>query len=162
MYKHMSMMNEDYERALEAANREYEDLLEQRALLDVRIARLAQSIGSLTRLCGYIPVPKWGLTEACRMVLKSTGYPLTPVEIRTQLEAIGLDMSRYTNDLAVIHTTIKRLAKSGEVKFVPRGYDEPGYQWTSQGQRTAASASIRGRAPASSQDKKRAKARREK
>jgi hypothetical protein len=151
------MATDDYKRALEAANREYEDLLEQRASLDVRIARLAQSIGSLTRLCGYIPAVKWGLTEACRMVLQSAGYALTPVEIRAQLEAMGLDMSRYTNDLAVIHTTLKRLTKSGEAKFVPRGYNEPGYQW----ERTAAASSSRRRASASFQNEKRAKTRRE-
>ena len=123
------MATNEYKRALEAARREYEDLLDQRESLDTRIARLAQSIGSLMRLCGYAPTAPWGLTEACRMVLKSAEYPLTPVEIRDQLEAMGIEISCYTNNLAVIHTTLKRLTKAGEASYMPRGYDEPGYQW---------------------------------
>jgi hypothetical protein len=144
---------DDYKRALEAACREYEELLKHRATLDARIAQLAQSIGSLTRLCGYVPTVQWGLTEACRMVLMSAGHALTAVEIRAQLEAMGIDMSRYTNDLAVIHTTLKRLAKSGEAKFVPRGYDETGYQW---GKKSVLPL-IRKSAPNASKGKKRAK-----
>jgi len=123
------MTTDDYKRALEAACREYEDLLKQRAALDTRIAQLAQSVGSLTRLCGYVPTVSWGPTEACRMVLKAAGHALTAAEIRAQLGAMGIDLSRYTNDLAVIHTVLKRLTESGEAKFVPRGWDKPGYQW---------------------------------
>jgi hypothetical protein len=123
------MTAEDYKRALNVACREYETLLQQRAALEARIAQLAQTIGSLTRLCGYVPTVPWGLTEACRMVLKAAGHPLTAVEIRDQLDAMGMDMSRYTNDLAVIHTILKRLTQSGEAKFVPRALDKPGYRW---------------------------------
>ena len=123
------MATEDYKRALNAACREYETLLQQRASLDARIAQLVQTIGSLTRLCGYVPTVPWGLTEACRMVLRAAGHPLTAVEIRDQLDAMGIDMSRYTNDLAVLHTILKRLTQSGEAKFVPRALDKPCYRW---------------------------------
>ena len=123
------MSAEDYKRALNVACREYETLVRQRAALEARIAQLAQTIGSLTRLCGYSPTVPWGLTEACRMVLKAAGHPLTAVEIRGQLDVMGVDLSRYTNDLAVIHTVLKRLTQSGEAKFVPRALDKPGYRW---------------------------------
>lgn len=118
-----------YRRALDEATREYETLTKQRAELDQRIAHLAQSIGHLTRLCGLVPTVPWGLTDACRMVLKAAGHPLSAVEVRAQLEALGFDLSRYTNDLAAIHTILKRLTESGEARFVPRAWEKPGYQW---------------------------------
>ena len=120
---------DDYKRALDSASREYEELTKQRADLDVRIAQLTQSIGNLTRLCGYVPTVPLGLTDACRMVLKAAGHPLTALEVRAQLEAMGMDMSRYTNDLSAIHTILKRLSESGETTFVPRGWAKPAYRW---------------------------------
>jgi len=119
----------DYQRALDAACREYETLTKQRAELDGRIAQLAQTIGSLTRLCGYVPTVPMGLTEACRMVLKAAGHPLTALEVRAQLDAMGVDLSKYSSDLSAIHTVLKRLTKSGEATFVARGWDKPGYRW---------------------------------
>jgi hypothetical protein len=120
---------EDYQRALESACREYETLTRQRADLDGRIAQLTQTIGSLTRLCGYVPTVPMGLTEACRMVLKAAGHPLTALEVRAQLDAMGIDLSKYSSDLSAIHTVLKRLTQSGEATFVARGWDKPGYRW---------------------------------
>jgi len=120
---------DDYKRALDSACREYEAITKQRADLDERIAQLTQSIGNLTRLCGYVPTVPLGLTDACRTVLKAAGHPLTALEVRAQLEAMGIDLSKYTNDLAAIHTVLKRLNESGQVTFVPRGWDKPGYRW---------------------------------
>jgi hypothetical protein len=118
-----------YRGALDEAVREYETLTKQRADLDLRIAQLAQSIGTLTKLCGLVPTVPWGLTDACRMVLKAAGHALTAVEVRTQLSAMGFDLSRYSNDLAAIHTILRRLNESGEAEFVPRAWEKPGYQW---------------------------------
>jgi hypothetical protein len=123
------MTTDDYKRALDSACREYESATKQRAELDTRIAQLTQSIGNLTRLCGYTPTVPLGLTDACRMVLKAAGHPLTALEVRAQLEAMGVDLSKYSSDLAAIHTILKRLSESGQVTFVPRGWDKPGYRW---------------------------------
>jgi hypothetical protein len=122
-------MSEEYRHALDAASREYQQLAQQRAELDRRMAQLAQTIGSLNRLCGYTPTVGVGLTDACRMVLNAAGHPLTAVEVRQQLEAMGFDVSKYSNDLAPIHTVLKRLTESDEVRFVPRGYAKPAYSW---------------------------------
>ena len=70
------MAETESRRALDAALREYESLTRQRADLDARIARLAQTVGSLTRLCGLVPTVPWGLTDACRLVLRGAGQPL--------------------------------------------------------------------------------------
>jgi hypothetical protein len=119
----------DYRRALDAALREYEALTGERAKLDARIAQLAQTIGNLTRLCGMTPTVPWGLSDACRIVLKAAGHPLTVGEVRGHLEAIGVDLTRYANELAAIHTTLKRLRESGHARLVPRAGSKPAYVW---------------------------------
>jgi hypothetical protein len=109
------MPDTDYRRALDAAVREYERAIGDRAALDARIAQLQQTIGTLSRLCGLRPTVPWGLTDACRTVLRNAGQPLSAVEIRGRLVAIGYDLDRYANPLAAIHTVLKRLAEAGEL-----------------------------------------------
>ena len=123
------MTTTDYRRALDAALREYEQVTQQRADLDVRIAQLSHTIGTLTRLCGLVPTIELGLTDAVRMALRAAGHPLTAVEVRAQLEAMGVDLDRYTNALAAIHTILKRLNDSGEARFVARAWGKPAYGW---------------------------------
>jgi hypothetical protein len=123
-------VSEDYRKALETATRELESLTAQRADLDRRIGQLLQTVGNLMRLCNLTPTVPLGLTDGCRMVLRAAAAPLTAVEVRAQLAAMGLDLSRYENDLAAIHTTLKRLNQSGEVRFIPQPWGKPAYQWT--------------------------------
>jgi hypothetical protein len=124
------MSSEEYRKTLDVVTRELETLTAKRAELDVRIGQLMQTMGNLMKLCGLAPTVAFGLTDSCRMVLRSAGHPLTAVEVRGQLAAMGLDLSRYSNDLAAIHTILKRLNESGEVRFVARAWGKPGYQWT--------------------------------
>src|SRR6185436_19530368 len=120
----------DYRRALEAAVREYEALGEQRQQIDRRLAELAQTMSTLSRLCGIVPTVSVGLTDACRLVLRGAGLPLTPVEVRDRLKAFGFDLLRYTNDIAAVHTTFKRLNDAAELRFVARpGTGEKAYVW---------------------------------
>jgi len=124
------MSSEDYRRALEAAVREYEALGEQRQQIDRRLAELAQTLSTLSRLCGIVPTVSVGLTDACRLVLRGAGLPMTPTEVRERLKAFGFDLARYTNDLAAVHTTLKRLADAGELHFIARpGTGEKAYVW---------------------------------
>jgi hypothetical protein len=125
------MTQEDYRRALDAAIQEYEQLARQRAEVDQRLAQLVQSIGTLSRLCNVTPTVALGLTDACRMILKLAGHPLTVSEIRAQLGAMGFDLSKHSNPLASIHTVLRRLCRAGQVKFVPRAHDKPLYAWKS-------------------------------
>ena len=112
------MTAQQYKLALDAAVREYEELGEKRRDIDRRLAQLAQTIGTLNRLCGYVPTVTWGLTDAVRVVLRAAAHPMTPTEIRDRLEGIGFDLTKYTNPLAAVHTVIKRLNESKEVLFV--------------------------------------------
>src|SRR5580765_7349513 len=113
------MTHEDYRRALEAATREYEELGARRQAIDKRLAELAQTIGTLSKLIGLTPTVPIGLTDAVRLIMRG-GVPMTPVEIRDRLHAIGFDVSKYVNDLAAVHTILKRLNESGEIRFVAR------------------------------------------
>jgi hypothetical protein len=113
------MTTEDYRRALEAATREYEELGARRQAIDKRLAELAQTIGTLSKLIGLTPTVPLGLTDAVRMIMRG-GVPMTPVEVRDRLHAIGFDMEKYANDIAAVHTILKRLNESGELRFVPR------------------------------------------
>ena len=117
------MSKDDYKRALDAAVREYEKAIADHAALEVRIGQLKQSIATLTKLCGYEPTVQFGLTEACRMVLRNAGEPLTALEVRDRLIAVGVGMDRYSNPLASIHTVLKRMREAGEVAERDRADD---------------------------------------
>ena len=120
------MTTDDYRRALATAIREYEALGQQRQDLDKRIAEVAQTIGTLSRLCGLTPTVPLGLTDACRLVVRGAGVPVTPADVRQRLQSIGFDLTKYANDLAAIHTILKRLNESGELRVVPRTYTPAG------------------------------------
>ena len=122
------MTTENYRSALDAAVREYESLGAQRQEIDRRLAHLAQTIGTLSRLLGLTPTVPLGLTDACRLVLRG-GLPLTPVEVRDRLLQIGVDLTVYTNDLSAIHTVLKRLNESSEIRLVPKPSGKHAYLW---------------------------------
>jgi hypothetical protein len=110
------MTTEDYRAALTAAIGEYERLGEERRRIDDRLAQLAQTISTLTRLVGLAPTVPFGLTDACRLVYRNAGIPLSPTDVRDRLRAIGLDLSVYSNEMAAIHTVVRRLHDAGELR----------------------------------------------
>jgi hypothetical protein len=105
----------EYRAALDAAVREYERAIADRAALDTRIAQLRQTIGTLTKLCGLTPTVPLGLTDAVRMVMANATGPVTAPWVRDRLDAVGIDLDRYANALAAIHTVLKRLVEAGEI-----------------------------------------------
>jgi hypothetical protein len=118
----------DYRAALDAAIREYEGLGAERRAIDGRLAQLAQTIGTLTRLLGMTPTVPLGLTDACRLVLRG-GLPMTPTDVRDRLVGIGIDLSIYSSELSAIHTVLKRLNEAGEIRLVPRASGKHAYLW---------------------------------
>jgi len=106
----------EYEGALARAIEEYERLGEERQRIDDRLAQLAQTISTLMRLLGRMPTVPFGLTDACRLVYRNAGIPLGPTDVRDRLRAIGVDLSVYSNEMAAIHTVVRRLHESGELR----------------------------------------------
>ena len=127
------MAPEQYRQALDAAIREYEALGAQRREIDERLAQLAQTIGSLNRLCGFVSSVPWGLTDACRVILKNAGKPMTPTDVRDRLDSIGFDLSKYSNSLAAVHTVLKRLNAAKEVLFVEQPSGRFACEWRPSG-----------------------------
>jgi hypothetical protein len=121
--------NDDYVKAFEAATREMESLMRERADLDQRILHLRQTLVSLSHLCGFTPTVSWGMTDGVRFILRRTQRPMSAVDVRDELANWGFDMSKYVNDLSAIHTVLKRLNKAGEIRFVTRGTGSPAYEW---------------------------------
>jgi len=120
--------SEDYRAALSSAIKEYESLGEQRREIDKRLAQLAQTIGTLSKLIGLTPTVPMGLTDAVRLALRG-GVPMSPMEVRERLLAIGVDLSIYSSDLAVIHTVLKRLNEAGEIRLIPRANGKHQFLW---------------------------------
>lgn len=121
------MKKEDYKQALKRAEERLTKLLEQRAALDKRIAKLRQEIGSLAHLSGE-PKPdptyrlvadvkrEMGLKGVCRQVLLASDEPLTPAEVILGIDRLGRQYEDYNSLLASVHTTLRRMAESGEAE----------------------------------------------
>jgi len=123
------MNSTDYQKALAAAEAETETLLKQRADIDSRLARLKGTTEALSRLLGIDKRPAAmrlvelmnqvpadpGITNAIRQVLADPGIPMSAAEIKFALQSRGFDLSEYVNPGAVIHNTLTRLERQGEV-----------------------------------------------
>lgn len=129
------MRKADYRKALHSARAEFEKLLQQRSDLDSRIIRLKQTIAGLVGLCEsdggarkslnhVMPLPPrfMRLTSAIRQLLAESTSPLRPPDLRNALVNRGFNIAQYANKLAVIHNTLSRLEKQGEVIQVSGGW----------------------------------------
>ncbi|MGO9084065.1 MAG: hypothetical protein ACLQBK_02475 [Candidatus Sulfotelmatobacter sp.] len=127
-------MDESYRSAIEAAKAETQTLLQQRATIDARLAQLKKTIESLSCLledtseyellweaagAGMLgAIADSGITDAIRQLLSRFRGPLTPVQIRDRLAKEGFDINSYASGLTVIHNTLKRLERQGEITLV--------------------------------------------
>ncbi len=68
-----------------------------------------------------------GLTDSVRWILIDANTAMGATQIRDALRARGNAESTNRNVLVNIHTTLKRLKKSGEVEEVPRAACEGGH-----------------------------------
>lgn len=129
------MRKADYKKALHSARQEFDNLLHERSELDTRIIRLKQTITGLVGLCESdgqsqgsgnhaLPLgPRFmRLTSAIRQLLLDSAAPMRPPHLRDGLESHGFSMNQYANKLAVIHNTLSRLEKQGEVMQVTGGW----------------------------------------
>lgn len=129
-----------YENALVAASDEIQELLKKRAEIDERLNQLKTTVNALAAILTPSPRPhnsyEWdtavarmelgslpditdaGISDAIRRVLVDARTPLTPTEIRDALITRGIELSQYANPLSVIHNTLKRLTRQGELTAI--------------------------------------------
>src|SRR5215469_17570286 len=116
------MKRENYSRALYEAKQDLARHLVKRQKLDAKIAHLQSLVGDLQNLSAehdrknfesqldrFIKADlKVGITESTRVILRENFFPMTATEIKEKIEARKLNLTRYLNPLAVIHTILKR------------------------------------------------------
>jgi hypothetical protein len=139
------MAHQNYRKALYQAKQELAHELVERQKSDQKVARLQSLITQLQDLCAQQNQKgfwssiervvtadlKRGITETIRVLLKERSLPMTATELKAGIVARKYDLSRFQNPLAVIHTVLNRLVKSGEVKVIPQKYGKKAYQWVS-------------------------------
>lgn len=134
-------MANKYKTDLEQARIRLAELLRRREILDIQIAKQQRQVASLATLADeseetdqVLEMGLGGLTEACRTVLRAAGNRgLEPMEVRKELRHFHFPIDEYSNAMASIHTVLKRLVESGEVRIAihDRGdeKDSSVYQW---------------------------------
>jgi hypothetical protein len=139
------MANTNYRKALYQAKQELARYLTKRQEIDHHVSRLQALITQLQDACAQQNQKrlwnsidrvvkadlKGGITETLRVLLKETALPMTATDLKAGIETRKYDLSRFQNPLAVIHTVLNRLVKSGEVKVIPQKYGKKAYQWVS-------------------------------
>jgi hypothetical protein len=146
------MPKANYQRTLFEAKQDLARHLVRRQKLDQDIARLQAVVTDLQNLCAEQDRRNFrnnvdrvikadltvGTTESARVILRDNFFPLTAGEVREKIEARKLNLARYSNPLAVIHTVLKRLVQAGEVRIVPQAKGKKAYQWISPADRALA------------------------
>ena len=139
------MMIKNYHRMLYEAKQDLARHLVQRQKLDEKIARRHAVVSELQNLCAerdkrsfdrrvdrVIKADlKVGITEAVRVILQENFFPMTAIDLKKNIESRKLNIQRYANPLAVIHTVLKRLVQSGDVRVVAPINGLKAYQWIS-------------------------------
>ena len=121
-------MTNSYKKAIEDSKKDLRKLVSQRDEINLKIERkqavikaLANALDDPAEAFAQIEemdeiVAPVGLTDKIRIVLRSSMDGFTAVDVRNMLEALKFDLSDYSNALATIHTTLKRLERAKEVK----------------------------------------------
>ena len=135
-------MTDSYRKVLEDSKRKLLELVNQRDQISADIERVKAVIEAIANMLDNPEdtsselsemegiLGPGGLTDAVRRTLEaSTTRGMTPVEVRHALVSSGLDLSRYVNPLASIHTILKRLVKADDARTAIIDGDETVYQW---------------------------------
>lgn len=101
---------------LAAAEQERAQLLQQRTIIDNRIAELNQTIRALTPIVqNSEQTINMSVPQLCLKILSFSGAFQTPTQVRDGLAGMGIQINS-PNPMAVIHTALGRLVTSGYVE----------------------------------------------
>ena len=130
-----------FQKALEDAKEQLRHLVVQRDEINLRLEHAQGAIIALAKMLDDAQeaskqlaemneiVGPSGLTDAVSRVVQASMDGFTAVEVRGMLEAMKFDLSKYSNALATIHTTLKRLEASKRVRSYSTPTGETVYQW---------------------------------
>ena len=109
---------------------ELERIKEQKKQLAIREVQLNESVRALLPLVGawQVNVNEYSLSNAVRFIFNSlepgSGRGLTAMEVRSKLEDLGYDLTKYENPLASIHTCVRRMIETEELNLMESSEDE--------------------------------------
>jgi len=132
----------DTKKAIEDARRELQQRFKERAFVENRIADLNLALRSLARTVEDVNEREKLLGELAQMRRKPAGLTDTVLdflsksphsshsasEIRDWLEREGFDLTDYSQPVATISITLRRLAESGRAEIVREGRNVA-YKW---------------------------------
>ncbi|SRR5579875_1264112 len=58
-----------------------------------------------------------GFTEGIRSVMRITGKAMTAAQVKDALSLVGYNFGNLSNPAAAVHSTLKRMADTGELHF---------------------------------------------
>ena len=124
----MAHMSSDVRTRLEQSKAQLEEVVRQRDRLNVRIIQLQSEIRALTatvlrdvvaRRQNDLREAMVGISDAIRSIMRLHGKPMTAGQVKDALDLMGYDFKGMTNASSVVHNTLRRMAGTGEVDFVP-------------------------------------------
>lgn len=117
------------------------ELCKQRDFIDMQLVQVNLALSSLVRLVTDEKERKEiereieaarrkpaGLTESISETLRQTHHSLSANEVRRSLVDEGFDLSEYSQPLATVSATLRRLAASGRVEATRQGRNVT-YKW---------------------------------
>ena len=121
-----------------------ESHIQERNRIDVEIAKLKGTARVLSEMLeeneeqarrwnailGWASLNAPNLTDSIRAMLRGSGKQgATAIGTRDRLQDVGFDFSGFTNPLASVHTTLKRLFGKGELVYGNERDGKPVYVW---------------------------------
>jgi hypothetical protein len=132
MYVYKNPHEQSYNAAtdeLAALEQERQQLTERLAWVDQRTSQLRAYVNAIAPLIQNDPggdFAQAGLTQICRDLLARNPRWMTAPEIRLLLGGMGIDLSPYSNPMAVLHSVLRRVAHTcraanGTLYYAPYG-----------------------------------------
>jgi hypothetical protein len=101
------------EQELALLRHERERLVQRMAEIDERERQFSEYLKAVAPLIEQDSGPahaEAGLTNLCRQIMDRASRWVTAQEVRTTLQGMGMDISSYTNPMAVLHSILHRVA----------------------------------------------------
>jgi len=120
-----ALVAKPYRQTLDRASAELSALIDERTRIDRRIEQLRHLVDGLRAVCGddestpggpKVDLPdEAGMSDAIRQIIAASALPMKAPTIRDALVDEGFDANQYSSMLTVVHNTLNRLERQGEI-----------------------------------------------